>query len=53
MSLNGRTVFILLLLCLWIYWAGSAFARGETGLAATYLGIGAALTVWRLKSARS
>ena len=47
--MNGRTVFYLLLLCLWIYWAAMAFRSGDTQRALILLGIGVALTVFRFR----
>lgn len=49
--MNGRTVFYLLLLCLWIYWAAEAFRGGDTQRGVILLAIGVALTAFRLKRA--
>lgn len=47
--MNGRTVFYLLLLCLWLYWAAMAFRSGDTQRALILLGIGVALTIFRFR----
>ena len=47
--MNGRTVFYLLLLCLWIYWAAMAFRSGDTQRALILLAIGVAITVFRFR----
>ncbi len=51
MNLNPRIVFPLLLLCFWLFLAYRAFSHHDTTLALVYLGVGAALTTWRLKRA--
>jgi hypothetical protein len=53
MNLNGRMVFALILACFWIYMAWSAFSNGDSVRALVYVGIGAALTTWRLHRARA
>ena len=51
MNFNGRMIFPLLLLCFWVFMAYRAFSDGDGTLALVYLGIGAAITAWRLKRA--
>ena len=51
MNFNSRMILPLLLACFWIYMAWSAFSHGDTVRALVYVGIGAALTVWRLRRA--
>ena len=53
MNLNGRMIFALLLMCFWIYMAWSAFSNGDGVRALVYVGIGAALTTWRISRARA
>ena len=53
MKLNGRMLFALLLLGLWLYWAWNAFSSGNVVLAMIFLGAGVLITAWRLKSAAS
>jgi hypothetical protein len=42
-------VFVVLLACLWLYFAYSSYQRGNTSLAILFLVIGAALTFYRLR----
>ncbi len=51
MTLNGRTLFILALLAGGLYLAAGAFRQGDTTRAMVYLGIGVALTIYRLRRA--
>ena len=51
MKLNGRMLFPLLLLCLWLYWSWNAFSSGNLVLAMVFLGGGLLITAWRLKAA--
>ena len=51
MKLNGRMLFALLLLGLWLYWAWNAFSSGNVVLATIFLGAGVLITAWRLKAA--
>lgn len=51
MNLNGRTLVPLLLLGFWLFVAFRAFSHGDRTLALVYLGVGVALTTWRLKRA--
>lgn len=53
MKLNGRMLFALLLLGLWLYWAWNAFSSGNVVLATIFLGAGVLITAWRLKAAAS
>ena len=53
MNFNPRIVFPILLLGFWLFIAYRAFSHGDVTLALVYLGVGAALTIWRLKSARA
>jgi hypothetical protein len=39
---------VLLLAAFWIYLAYGAFSRGDTPKALIFLGVGSAITVWRL-----
>ena len=48
MKINGRVIFPLLLLCFWLFLAYRAFSNGDTTLALVYLGVGGAITAWRL-----
>ena len=50
---NGRLVFILLLAAFWCYLAWTAWANGSTQRALIYLGLGAALTIYRVSRMRS
>jgi hypothetical protein len=49
--MNGRTVFYVLLLCLWLYWAAMAYRSGDTQRALILLAIGVALTAFRFRRA--
>jgi hypothetical protein len=49
--MNGRTVFVGLLFCFWVFLAYNAFQRGDGTRAAIYLGVGVALTAYRLRGA--
>ena len=51
MNFNGRMIFPLLLLGFWLFMAYRAFSNGDSTLAWVYLGVGAAITAWRLKRA--
>ena len=51
MTFNGRMILPLLLLCFWLYMAWSAFSHGNVTLAWIYLGVGIAITAWRIKAA--
>ena len=42
-------IFVLLLFCLWVYFAYSSYQRGNTGLAILFLVIGVALAAYRLR----
>jgi len=53
MKFNGRMILPLLLLCFWLFLAYRAFSHGNSILAFVYLGVGAALTTWRLNRARA
>jgi hypothetical protein len=49
--MNGRAVFAALLFCFWMYVAYHALMRGDATMAVVYLGIGVALTAFRLRRA--
>ncbi len=53
MKLNGRMIFALALLCLWLYWAWNAFSSGNMILAMIFLVAGLGITAWRLKAANA
>jgi len=42
-------VFVLLLLCVWLFLAYQSFQRGNTAMAVIFLVIGAALTTYRMR----
>jgi hypothetical protein len=44
---------VLLLLVFWVYLAYTAFARGDTMMAALYVIVGIALTAYRLRGRTS
>ena len=42
-------VVVLLLFCIWVYLAYTAYMRGQTGLAVLFLVAGVALAFYRLR----
>jgi hypothetical protein len=47
--MSTRHVFVGILFCFWAYLAYRAFSHGDTGIAVVYLGVGVALTAYRLR----